>query len=53
MMFHAYCPQYSAFIYGGQYVFNEGDLILPESSLEYFLLALAGVFVVTTFMLVG
>jgi hypothetical protein len=44
--------QYSAFIYGSQYVSNEGDLILPHSTLQYFLLALAGVFVVTTFMLV-
>jgi hypothetical protein len=46
------CLQYCAFVYGSQYVSNEGDLILPHSTLQYFLLALAGVFVVTTFMLV-
>ncbi|GFH08868.1 uncharacterized protein HaLaN_03903 [Haematococcus lacustris] len=44
---------YSCFVYGSNYVFAEGDKLLPDQALEYFLLALAGIFVVTTFMLIN
>mmetsp|Transcript_34827 Transcript_34827/g.88256 ORF Transcript_34827/g.88256 Transcript_34827/m.88256 type:complete len:913 (-) Transcript_34827:778-3516(-) len=44
---------YASFIYGGSYVFNEGDRLLPKQTMIYFILALVGVFVVTTFMLVN
>lgn len=56
LLFQAENDQYgedSAFIYGSSYVFAEGDAILNNQALLFFILALVGVGVVCTFMLVN